>query len=193
MDSHGFAASAAGRARRGGRHRALRALRAAAGDTDLRFAPTGLSPSSDARFVDGSRAARLAITITHAGGEPDLLGRVTQQSRSSQADESLLTLRDAFPPRAPRLAACDLKLMNVGFTPRRADRLVARPPRPRVMVGLPVRFRARDLAGLHSRLAPQASTRPYGHFDLQGDPRRTVLLAQRTLFPAAAVWLGAED
>jgi L-alanine-DL-glutamate epimerase-like enolase superfamily enzyme len=109
-------------------------------ETELRFdANQGFTVEQALKFVEKTRHCRLElIEQPTPTGQPDLLGRVTSSvSIPIMADESLITLRDAF-----RLARRDLvdmvnvKLMKVGgIAIARQINAVARSAGLEVMVG----------------------------------------------------------
>jgi L-alanine-DL-glutamate epimerase-like enolase superfamily enzyme len=154
------------------------AVRDAAGPRiELRFdANQGFSVEQALEFIERTRPARLELIEQPTAKEhPERLGQVTREAPIPvMADESLVTLRDAFRIARRDLAdMVNIKLMKAGgiSKARRID-AVARAARLESMVGCMDESALAIAAGVHFCLSQQNVVYADldGHFDLIDDP-----------------------
>jgi L-alanine-DL-glutamate epimerase-like enolase superfamily enzyme len=180
--------------------RVLEVRRTVGKGIELRFdANQGFSVNNTLRFIERTRPAHLElIEQPTPKGEPDLMGRVTEKVPIPvMADESLMTLRDAF--RIVRHGFADMfnvKLMKVGGLSEAVQiNAVGRSAGVEVMVGCMDEAALSIAAGLHFALArPNVAYADLdGHLGLEGDPSRgAVVLRDGMLFPNEKPGLGFE-
>jgi L-alanine-DL-glutamate epimerase-like enolase superfamily enzyme len=179
----------------------IQSVRAALGDRiEIRFdANQGFSVEDALKFVTETKKAKIELIEQPTPvGEPDLLGRVTNTVPIPvMADESLMTLRDAFRLARKNLVdMVNIKLMKVGGIGEALQiNAVARSAGLEVMVGCMDESALAIAAGLHFALArPNVHYADLdGHIGLEGDPAMDAIkIYKGVLFPNDKPGLGCE-
>ncbi len=180
--------------------RVLKVREAVGPHIELRFdANQGYTVEEARRFVEDARLANLELLEQPTPkGEPELLGQVTRSvSIPVMADESLMTLRDAFRlARNEFVDMVNIKLMKVGGIAQAMHiNSVARAAGLEVMVSCMDEAGLAIAAGLHFALSrPNVVYADLdGHLDLLDDPtREAVVVRDGHLFATERPGLGLD-
>jgi L-alanine-DL-glutamate epimerase-like enolase superfamily enzyme len=189
-----------GRDAEGDADRVLKVREAVGPRIELRFdANQGYTLEQALVFVERTKSAKVAILEQPTPREaPDLMGRVVAETEIAvMADESLMSLRDAFTlARRDFTDMVNVKLMKVGGIDEALQiNAVALSARLEVMVGCMDESALSIAAGLHYALArPNVAYADLdGHLDLIEDPAAgAVILRNGRLFPTGGNGLGFE-